>query len=86
MVRAKFRLARIECSVNTTYRDGQQTEREMRTLVFWPVSGGSEENKAFWDATPSGEVKLGTVNPEAWSRFELNREYYLDFTPAAAPA
>ena len=86
MVRAKFRLARIESSMQTQYKDGITSEREMRTLVFWPVSGGSEENKAFWDATPSGEVKLGTVNPEAWSQFELNREYYLDFTAAAAPA
>jgi hypothetical protein len=32
--------------------------------------------------SPSGEIKLGTINPAAWEAFELGREYYIDFTPA----
>jgi hypothetical protein len=60
----------------------------MRTLVFSPVysQDPESENKKFWDASPQGEVRLGTVNPEAWKQFELGQEYYLDFTLASAPA
>ena len=56
---------------------------EKRTLNFTPVYGaGSEENKAFWDATPTGSLQLGVVNQDAWKQFELGKSYYLDFTPA----
>lgn len=64
-------------------------EVEMRTLKFSPVYGNGDpnhENTKFWAATPSGEVKLGTVKPEAWSQFVLGQEYYLDFSAAAVPA
>jgi hypothetical protein len=77
-VRAKFVLNRIEIS-----RYGQE---EMRTFLFSPVFGKNgkpdHENSKFWKASPSGELKLGTVNPEVWPQFELGQEYYLDFTPA----
>ena len=79
-VRAKFKLISYE---TTTYP--RQNERiEMRTLKFMPVydqTPGSE-NHTFWKATPNGEIKLGTINPEAWQQFELDGEYYIDFTRA----
>ena len=75
--RAKFKVTRIETSLH--YRD---TSKEVRTLVLAPVTGGSPENDAFYDATPSGEIKLGTLNPEAWAPFKLGGEFYVDFTPA----
>jgi hypothetical protein len=40
------------------------------------------ENKKFWDSSPTGELRLGTINPEAWQAFEIDGEYYIDFTPA----
>jgi len=40
------------------------------------------ENTKFWDASPSGEIKLGTVNPDAWNYFTLGKEYYIDFAEA----
>ena len=55
---------------------------EMQSVKMVPVSGGSVDNKTFWDATPNGEIKLGIINQAAWSTFELDREYYVDFTPA----
>jgi hypothetical protein len=61
------------------------TEAELRTLKFAPVFHNGvkdHENTKFWEASPSGEIKLGTVNPEAWATFELGKEYYVDFTPA----
>jgi len=56
----------------------------MRTLVLRPVYSDKpeSENKKFWDATPTGEIRLGTVNPAAWEQFEIGKEYYVDFTPA----
>jgi hypothetical protein len=55
---------------------------EKRTLNFTPVGDSSPENKSFWEWTPSGSLQLGCVNQEAWKRFEIGKEYYLDFTPA----
>jgi hypothetical protein len=100
MVRAKFKLQRVECSVasrqvldengvpkkdpnNSSYTLREPCE--MRTLVLSPVYGNGDpnhENTKFWEASPSGEIKLGTVNEAAWSQFELGKEYYIDFTPA----
>lgn len=69
---------------------GTYEEVEMRTLVFFPVMPnsiaydhkGSDENTLFWRASPSGEFKLGIVNPEAWKNFEMGKEYYFDITEA----
>lgn len=77
MVRAKFKVQRIE-------RFLWSKDKEVQSIVLLPVAGGadaSEENRAFFAATPTGEIKLGTVNAEA-AAFELGGEYYVDFTPA----
>jgi hypothetical protein len=76
-VRAKFRLNSYE-----TCLAGWTGGKELRTLKFTPVIDGSPENKKFYSYTPSGSLELGTVNPEAWEKFELGKEYYLDFTLA----
>jgi hypothetical protein len=44
------------------------------------VTDGSPENKAFWEATPSGELSVSTVKQDV---FEVGTEYYLDITAAA---
>jgi hypothetical protein len=81
MVRAKFTVNRIERSQEWN------TKKELQTIVMSPVTGHgedgkSDENKQFWAYTPSGEIKLGTVNAEAAAMFELGKSYYVDFTPA----
>lgn len=90
-VRAKFRLLSYETTIYSRAErgaDGQTTgafrRQEMRTLKFAPVGYSAEnnENAAFWDASPTGKLELGTVNPAAWSQFELDHDYYLEFTPA----
>lgn len=88
---AKFRLERYETTLRL-HRTGQKDEKgsdvyeqkEIRTLIFQPVYSNDQdsENYKFWDATPTGEIRLGTVNPEAWQQFELGKEYYVTFTPA----
>jgi len=90
-VRAKFRLNSFTTELHNQYP--HQTEEgqpdyskpvsvEKRTLNFTPVTSGDDEDKMFWDATPSGSLQLGVVNQEAWKHFELGKLYYLDFTLA----
>lgn len=80
MVRAKFVLNSFTVSMNG--------DKEMRTLNFTPVysTDPKSENKTFWEYSPAGSLQLGTVNKAAWERFEIGKEYYLDFTPAPIPA
>lgn len=68
-VRAKFKC---------TYKD----PGEEGNITLEAVIDGSEENKSFFHYTPSGMVRLGIVNPAAFSQFEPGKEYYLDFTKA----
>ncbi len=93
-VRAKFTLTGHRSMLTTRLVDksksynepGNQQQVELRTLEFSPVYANNDpkhENSKFWDASPSGKIELGTVNPEAWSQFELGEEYYIDFTPAS---
>jgi hypothetical protein len=77
-VRAKFVVQSI------TRQKGWGGHAEVQTIKLSPVSNGSEEDKKFFAATPSGSVELGVVNPDAGNYFELNQAYYLDFTKAAA--
>lgn len=68
-VRAKFNVAEI-----TKYGNAGGTR-----VVLHPVQGGSDENKAFWQWTPSGSIELNLSNPDAVFEFG---EYYVDFTKA----
>lgn len=43
-----------------------------------PVYGDSPENKAFYAATPGGQLSLATTSNE---HFEVGKDYYVDFTP-----
>lgn len=80
-VRAKFKLASVN-SVLYSAAPGNTTE--MRTFNFSPVysTDPEHENKAFWDASPQGQIQLGVVNKQVWDKFELGKEYYIDFTAA----
>lgn len=66
-----------------------RTEYHQRKYTFAPVYSNdpNAENKAFWDATPSGTIELLITNEKAWT-FEPGKEYYVDFTeaPAEVPA
>lgn len=52
---------------------------------FRAVSDGSEENKAFFAATPSGELKLGVVNDAAVAGLVPGKSYYIDISEAPTP-
>lgn len=91
-VRAKFKVQKVEATMGVRVTGKNEAGRdvyepcELRTIVLQPVyavSGDPEhENTKFWQASPSGEIKLGTINPAAWEAFELGGEYYIDFTRA----
>lgn len=93
-VRAKFKYTGYEATQYTSFphkKDDGSVDHtkpeavEMRTLKLSPVYGNGDpnhENTKFWNASPSGQLTLGTVNPGAWSQFEIGKEYYIDFTPA----
>lgn len=68
--------------MSSKYENGTYTQVEVRTCKFQAVTSGSEENKSFFASTPSGEISLSMTSPEAWKNFELNKEYYVDFTQA----
>lgn len=89
-VRAKFRVQRIE-RTETTRKSGQKDDQgrdiyvpaELQTIILAPVYGNgnpNHENTKFWEASPSGEIKLGTINLEAAEQFHLGKECYVDFT------
>ncbi len=88
--RAKFRVSSVTAEEGG--RQNPETRQweaaEMRTIKLSPVYGHSDpnhENTKFWQATPSGEISLGTVNITAAEQFTLGTEFYVDFTVAPIP-
>lgn len=83
-VRAKFVCYNVKKS-ESAYRDSrdQYVKSEARSFSFRPVYSDdpNSENKKFWEATPGGRLELECVNQEVWDKFEVGKEYYLDFTP-----
>lgn len=80
MVRAKFRVTEVQPV------DWGESYGALKQITLTPVGGAaggeSEENKAFYAATPGGMIVLGVVNAAAVAQFTLGTEFYVDFTPA----
>ena len=87
-VRAKFKVQSITRQASSKFVGNDANGRvvyepcEMQTIDMVPVydANPDSENHKFWVATPSGHIKLSTVSAEAGSYFELDKEYYIDFT------
>jgi hypothetical protein len=47
-----------------------------------PVVGGSEENARFYQATPSGEIVLGGLQPAVAHQFMPGKQFYVNFEEA----
>ena len=67
-------------SAMKTYLDYKK--RKVYDLEFHPVAGDTEENKKFWEATPSGIFQFQTINEEAAKMFQFGHEYYVTFKEA----
>lgn len=74
MVRAKF----LVVSVEPSSAGGEVTSKTVRLR---PVSGDSDENRTFWEATPAGSLEMTITNPLAFDQFLPGQSYYIDFTP-----
>ena len=75
-VRCKF------VCTSVTKRQHWNGKNHIWEASFSPVgSASSPENAVFFAATPSGNITVGTI---AADHFEVGREYYVDFVPAAA--
>jgi len=97
-VRAKFKVEEIKrtMSSRSILEDGpvgqpkvwKSYSTELHTIILSPVYSDdpNSENRAFWDATPSGKIELSVVHEGVGKQFELGREYYVDFLPAAIAA
>lgn len=85
-VRAKFTCINVEDKQGTVYdaNDGTMSSGLYRRFTFLPVYGGSDENKKFFAATPSGEITIDCVRQDVV--FERGKEYYVDFSPAEVVA
>lgn len=54
-------------------------------VALLPVysSDPNSENRKFWDATPSGQLKLNLSKTEHVGMFESGKEYFVDISEAA---
>lgn len=91
-VRAKFKVNAIRFSMGSR-KSGRKDENgrdvyepcKMATIEMSPVYANGDpnhENSKFWDASPGGKLELNCVNAAAVEQLELDREFYVDFTPA----
>ena len=71
IVRAKF----VCNSITKTLRSPSGF---LWSYKFNVVYANSEENKTFWETTPSGTIEVSGIRDDL---FEVGQSYYLDFTP-----
>ncbi len=66
-VRAKFRCNSVEDYGNS------------KKAKLSPVTGAEGEDKAFWEATPSGTLEMSVTHAPVQEFFKPGKTYYLDF-------
>ena len=71
MTRAKFTCTEV------AKRNGWGEFKYLYSAKLMPVTGGSDENKTFFAATPSGLIEMSTIKED---HFEVGKTYYVDFT------
>lgn len=59
---------------------GYSEEYITSKVVLIPVTGNSEENQNFFQATPTGKLEMNMVNQSAAEQFEVGKEYFVDFS------
>lgn len=79
-MRAKVRVSGVQD------HDNGEGVKTSETLTFNAVAAsnypedGSDENNTFAKWSPSAEFKITVANPALWGKFEVNKEYYVDFS------
>ncbi len=72
-VRAKFRCNSVE---------DFGSSKSVKLSPVYPGENASDEDKAFWDSTPSGTLQMSVTRPPVGDFFKPNALYYLDFEAA----
>ena len=75
VIRSKFRCAQV---LESKDANGQVTAQ---IVTLYPVTGGSGEDKAFWEATPSGKHEVTITNKATFDHYVSGRCYYFDSIP-----
>lgn len=75
-VRAKFRVQTVFQS--TDNKGVVYSENVTLTPVY--SDDPNSENRAFWEATPSGQLQMWISNRAVFGYFIVGQEYYLDLT------
>lgn len=70
---------KFQCQSVTKTLHWDRSGKFLHTAKFSAVTDGSDENKQFFAATPSGSIEVGTYVPDV---FEVGKAYYVDLTPA----
>ncbi len=71
--------AKLKCSGITKRVHWSKPGEFIYHAEFGVVSGDTEENKRFFEATPGGKLELGTLRDDF---FEVGKTYYIDITEA----
>lgn len=64
---------KVVCSYIKPSNDGSYID-------FHPVTSGSVENEKFFRYTPGGTISFYVCNPSVVEKFQVGKEYYLDFS------
>lgn len=80
---AKFKVNSITSRASTKRDEHDNViPCESKSIELFPVTFGSEENKRFYSATPSGKIALEVLSEDAANTFEVGAEYYVEFRKA----
>ena len=86
-MRAKVRVSGVIENIGQPAEEGAPGNKLSEKLTFNAVAAsnypadGSDENNTFAKWSPSAEFTITVANPALWGKFEVNKEYYVDFTP-----
>ena len=81
-VRAKFWVKGV-----VHHHNGSPVADQSVEIVMAPVFGTMGSGNESWAKyTPQGEIKMLINNPSAAAKFELGKQYFVDFTPAEPAA
>lgn len=72
-------------SVKLKFKVVEQTQRQnwngsatpIGSVKLSPVTGGSDENKSFYEATPGGSIEFSTINDAALKSLPIGAEVYV---------
>ena len=76
----------MQCESVVNYESTVSSEKYSEAVKLRAVysSDPNSENYSWSKYTPSAEISLNISNPSAWGKFEVGKEYYIDFTPVEA--